>query len=312
MKKITLLFVLFLTVCLLNAQETHISFEASEGYTLDTINGQNGWVTAPQYSQLFKVSDEQASDGTNSLKGFMDTDNVIPSNGIVPALSPEYTDLPTDTLQMSFDLYLTSAPTQRDMDDFEVFVLGQQTEEGTLLTVRIIFSQGQIAVETTDPNNPDGFVYQPAGSFDYDTFFNFRMDFDFTDDIIDYYINDNQIFSGDVFSGTEVSRFGFYTNGVDQFYVDNINIAKNLDLGVKDFTASNFTHFVDQNGFLQLSSPKSPLQNVRLYNLLGQQVVNQKLSSTSESIDLNSLNSGIYIVQAQVQGKTKSFKIVKK
>src|SRR5690554_4639540 len=54
-----------------NAQET-ISFEASEGYSLGDINGQNGWtvtgISEGVYSTTQVVSNEQSSDGTSSFK----------------------------------------------------------------------------------------------------------------------------------------------------------------------------------------------------------------------------------------------------
>ncbi|MBX2827148.1 MAG: choice-of-anchor J domain-containing protein [Flavobacteriaceae bacterium] len=55
-----------------------------------------------------------------------------------------------------------------------------------------------------------------------------------------------------------------------------------------------------------------PLQNIELYNVLGQKVVSQALSNTEEEINIASLNSGLYIAQITAEGQTKSFKILKR
>ena len=53
------------------------------------------------------------------------------------------------------------------------------------------------------------------------------------------------------------------------------------------------------------------LENIQLYNLLGQQVLTKKLSNTNETINIESLDRGVYLAKVSIQGKSKSFKIVK-
>jgi len=82
-------------------------------------------------------------------------------------------------------------------------------------------------------------------------------------------------------------------------------------LGTSDESFNGFNYFVDANSNLNLSA-NSSLESVLVYNILGQQVVSQRLSSTNEIIELSSFNTGIYIVKVSIEGNTKSFKIIKK
>jgi len=81
-------------------------------------------------------------------------------------------------------------------------------------------------------------------------------------------------------------------------------------LGLTDESFNSFNYYINANSQLILSASTS-LENVQLYNLLGQQVVSQRLSTTNETVNIASLDSGIYIVKVNIEGRTKSFKIVK-
>jgi hypothetical protein len=80
-----------------------------------------------------------------------------------------------------------------------------------------------------------------------------------------------------------------------------------LSVGTNEF--NGFNQFVANNQ-LNLSANTS-MNNVALYNMLGQQVVSQKLSSNKETVELSGLQSGIYIATVSIDGASKSFKIVK-
>lgn len=82
-------------------------------------------------------------------------------------------------------------------------------------------------------------------------------------------------------------------------------------LSTEEFEAFNFDYFVDAQNQLNLSANQA-FDQVKLHNLLGQQVLSQELSNQSEIIDLNNLSSGVYLAQVQISDATKTFKIVKK
>ncbi|MDP2686195.1 MAG: choice-of-anchor J domain-containing protein [Aequorivita sp.] len=92
------------------------------------------------------------------------------------------------------------------------------------------------------------------------------------------------------------------------FQVDDFKVAADV-LGVNDVAFQGFNYFIANNQ-LKLSANTS-MEKVALYNMLGQQVVSQKLSNTNETIELSGLQSGIYIATVSIDGASKSFKIVK-
>ncbi|MBT0606648.1 T9SS type A sorting domain-containing protein [Aequorivita echinoideorum] len=77
--------------------------------------------------------------------------------------------------------------------------------------------------------------------------------------------------------------------------------------GVSDNNFQGFKHFVANNQ-LNLSA-NTAMEKVALHNLLGQEVISQKLSSTSEVINLSSLQAGVYLATITIDGASKTVKI---
>ncbi|MDQ7918251.1 choice-of-anchor J domain-containing protein [Mesonia sp. MT50] len=97
----------------------------------------------------------------------------------------------------------------------------------------------------------------------------------------------------------------------DQFTmeIDNVEVVAG-SLSTQSQNFESFNHYV-ANNVLTLKA-NTAINNARLYNILGQQVISKKLGTQSADINLNSLNSGVYLVQVEIEGQSKSFKIVKK
>ncbi len=80
-----------------------------------------------------------------------------------------------------------------------------------------------------------------------------------------------------------------FTLAIDQTLLGNNDINYNLEFSIYPNPA---------NSRLSISSITNPLTNVEIYNLLGQRVLDLKFSeTTSEEINISSLNSGIYLVK---------------
>ena len=92
------------------------------------------------------------------------------------------------------------------------------------------------------------------------------------------------------------------------FQMDDFSVQGNI-LGIEDNLFNNFNHYITNNNLVMSAS--SSLENIQLYNLLGQEVFSKSLSNTNETINIESLDTGIYIAKVSIQGKSKSFKIVK-
>lgn len=94
---------------------------------------------------------------------------------------------------------------------------------------------------------------------------------------------------------------------MDFISIDDVMVSGVLAVGTNEF--NSFKHFVANNQ-LTLSSNTS-MDKVALYNMLGQQVVSQKLNSNNETVSISGLQSGVYIATVSIDGAIKSFKIVK-
>lgn len=94
---------------------------------------------------------------------------------------------------------------------------------------------------------------------------------------------------------------------MDYLSIDDVMVSGVLAVGTNEF--KGFKQFV-LNNQLTLSANTS-MESIALFNMLGQQVVSQKLSSNNEVVNLSGLQSGVYIATVSIEGITKSFKIVK-
>lgn len=83
--------------------------------------------------------------------------------------------------------------------------------------------------------------------------------------------------------------------------------AGDMGLSVEDQVFNGFNYFVDSNNILNLES-RTPMQSVSIHNVLGQQVVSQKLGNTNETVNLSGLNSGVYLATINIDGAKKTVK----
>ncbi|GAB5399121.1 MAG: hypothetical protein Aureis2KO_07060 [Aureisphaera sp.] len=89
------------------------------------------------------------------------------------------------------------------------------------------------------------------------------------------------------------------------------NVVVDSALGITDESAvGTLTHYVNNNEMALRAA--FPIQNVEIFNVLGQNVLAQKLTSSNETLNIAALNAGMYIAKVTVEGQTKSFKFVKR
>ncbi len=148
MKKITFVLFTFLAFQLGNTQQT-ISFEASEGFSVGDINGQNGWVVTGCGEGCFienqSVSNDFASDGTNALKVSVDP-AFGPQNLVMGGFYEFAAPVEYETAIVSYDIYITGH-VQGDDSDFRFGVTGEDGLGGLFFTFLIDFNfQGNIRV----------------------------------------------------------------------------------------------------------------------------------------------------------------------
>ncbi|HLS30057.1 MAG TPA: T9SS type A sorting domain-containing protein [Flavobacteriaceae bacterium] len=299
MKKALLLFTAFILVHTHHAQDT--SFEAEEGYELGEINGQNGWETFSILSDIFTVSDEQASDGDYALRLGIDEAGIIPDGNIAGAtrvISAEVPESP-DSYELSADLYFTSTETPKGEINFYVYgAAGTEALPGASMALAdervliIELSDFSVGAEIDVPN---------------DTFIRFTIQLDFVEEETLYYVDEELVYTGNL-NLSEVTGYGFLTTGKAVGFVDNIT-AKDPTLGVSEILQNNFSHYISENQ-LHLESP-SAMKEVKIYNLNGQEVFSQSLYSTKENIQIEQFAPGVYLSRLMFEkGYSSTFKFI--
>ncbi|TYA92244.1 T9SS type A sorting domain-containing protein [Seonamhaeicola marinus] len=86
-----------------------------------------------------------------------------------------------------------------------------------------------------------------------------------------------------------------------------------ITLGVNDLASNNFKIFPNPTSTnLNIESSNSFLSaEVKIYNALGKEVLNQNISKLDESIDVSSLSNGIYLIKLVAFEKVETKRFVK-
>lgn len=91
----------------------------------------------------------------------------------------------------------------------------------------------------------------------------------------------------------------------------NVTINANGVLGISENILEGFKFYPNPvKDELNLNA-KTTIDQVTIYNLLGQQVFSEKMNSSNKAINLSNLSKGLYVMTVTSEGKTASFKILK-
>jgi subtilisin-like proprotein convertase family protein len=84
------------------------------------------------------------------------------------------------------------------------------------------------------------------------------------------------------------------------------------NLGADDNTIAGFTYYPNPtDGVLNLNSIEN-IDNVVIYNILGQQVLSQTIEATSAELNVSNLTVGAYIMKVSVNGEIGTYKVIKR
>ncbi len=82
-------------------------------------------------------------------------------------------------------------------------------------------------------------------------------------------------------------------------------------LSILDNNIEGFNYYPNPTTGLLYLKAIDNINNVSIYNLLGQKVITKEVQSMNTQIDLSGLTSSIYLMQVEVNGQTGTYKIVK-
>ena len=309
MKKITLFFITFLAFQFGNAQQT-ISFEASEGYTAGDINGQQGWVTIGDgtgglgTNQI--ISTEDATEGTSSLKIVQETAFPGQANPIVGAFYNYSVPVSGTAAIFSADINMS----QQDANSSDFIVGLVSIADGQFRTyIRFTFDGNIVALV----DDGTGTVILDDTNVDWvaNTWYNVKIDV--AGSSLNFSIDDTVIYSGIPATSGDIDQVRFAHDNFEGFaYVDNFRTNDEPTAGVDEFASNVFTHsYNKQSDVLTINSSELAFNNIQLYNLLGQEVLNNRLSQTSENINLSQLQDGIYMARVMIGSQFQTLKFIK-
>ena len=86
-------------------------------------------------------------------------------------------------------------------------------------------------------------------------------------------------------------------------------VAGDNALSLADNVIEGLSTYVSNN--VLTIDARQPLEAVTIHNVSGQVVISQKLSNTTESVNLSALSTGMYIATIETEGKVKAIKFVK-
>ena len=105
--------------------------------------------------------------------------------------------------------------------------------------------------------------------------------------------------------------FNFGTAGSGQtYYFDDMRFGA-AALGVNSFNASNIRMYPNPTSSVFTIEANDVIENVTLYNVLGQQVLAKTSNSNSVTLDVANLQTGVYVVKTMIGGVASTSRLVK-
>lgn len=101
------------------------------------------------------------------------------------------------------------------------------------------------------------------------------------------------------------------TSNLGTVYYDNLYLHKNT-LGVSSFEAANIKMYPNPASTEFTIAAQDIIENVTVYNMLGQEVFAKATNTQEVTIDISTFNTGVYIVKATINGNVSSSRIIKK
>lgn len=101
------------------------------------------------------------------------------------------------------------------------------------------------------------------------------------------------------------------TSNLGTVYYDNIYLHKNTTLGTTDYEVSTVKLYPNPATNILNIESASAIEKVMVFNLLGQEVISQTPNSELTTIDVASLQVGVYVVKTSIDGNITSTRFIK-
>lgn len=127
-------------------------------------------------------------------------------------------------------------------------------------------------------------------------------------------VNESQVIDVSTYvNSTFAVRFIYDDEGIkaNGLAIDDYKLMDTTVAGIEELANFGFEYSPNPVANVLRLKAKENIGYVNVYNILGQQVMEEKPSRSSTRLNMNQLSNGIYIIHVQIEDKKGSFKIVK-
>lgn len=287
-----------LSVLSVSAQTSKISFEASEGYTVGNLGGQQGWtawggipVTNPT------VAASNATDGVNSFTMLSEGD-ILDLCGIEKNISSLVT---ADDVEISFDYRFDGL----DGSDYEIAVYNDNVDYYYTARLKIDYETGTLSYRTAT-TLVDGPVLNP------NQWYNIKIGIKKSTNILQYSVNGTQVYSGALGTYKNAHTIDFvYDDFGTGFKVDNVLVSNLSSLATSEVSKKeNITISPNPVTDILNIETEAKIVSVSVFDAKGSLV--KTISSPDKKVNVSELTTGNYLIKVKTDKSEFTKKIIKK
>jgi endoglucanase len=108
-----------------------------------------------------------------------------------------------------------------------------------------------------------------------------------------------------------IHEFGVTSNLNNVLWYDNLYFHKNTVLSSDSFAVSNVKLYPNPTSNVLNIESVGTIQNIAIFNVLGQEVMNKTANESLLSLDVSGLNAGVYVIKTVIDGTVSSTKFIK-
>ena len=108
-----------------------------------------------------------------------------------------------------------------------------------------------------------------------------------------------------------IHEFAVTSNLNNVVWYDNLYFHKNTVLSTDSFAVTKVKLYPNPSSNVLNIESVGTIQNIAIYNVLGQEVMNKPTNGTLVSLDVSGLNAGIYVIKTAIDGTVSSSKFIK-
>jgi hypothetical protein len=311
-KTLLFAFIAFGAHLTVNAQNT-ISFEESEGYTLGTLSGQNGWIVtdggdanAPNVTNVV-VSNEL---GTNVMRFPITTSDDPSELWASKLISPG-----TNTFSITQKVYAEGR--DADVNGSDMVIGSSALVNGErVLTSGIDFSyDGKKYLLSSYTATDHLYHFQTeVGDYDANTWYIVKLIFDLNANTVTYYVNDQNVGSTGLFMGGGVDAITYKHDALTtSHYIDDITVTPGT-AGLNNQAVASFTVSPNpSSSIINIESSNNAIVNsIAVTDLNGRVVKSVEFAGVSKSqVNVTDLSAGIYMLNISSDKGVTTKKIIK-